>query len=36
MDSRVQNPFRGSRPTPFDWLMLAFSIITVAGIVLPR
>jgi len=36
MDSRAHDPFRLGHPTPFDWLLLAFSILTVAAIVLPR
>ena len=36
MDSRAHDPFRLGHPTSFDGLLLAFSILTVAAIVLPR
>jgi hypothetical protein len=34
MDTRVHGSLRGHRPSPIDWLMLALSTLTVAGIVI--
>jgi len=34
MDTGVHDSIRGHRPSPIDWLMLALSTLTVAGIII--
>jgi hypothetical protein len=34
MDTGVHGSLRGRRPSPIDWLMLALSTLTVAGIII--